>query len=106
MGGVLTWNEREQVLLEILSGSEFRMVYDGQWLIARVQADGKLLWSDGDVWSRKLPAWMCKRKRPVATLCASDPHAASPSNRPLAMATTSNIQASSLSMTTTSASAS
>merc|ERR1712190_92628 len=105
--GVLTWNEREQVLLEILSGSEFRMVYDGQWLIARVQADGKLHWNDGDVWSRKLPSWMCKRKRPVATLCASDPHAASPSNRRHAMTlATSNIQAPGLPMITTSASAS
>merc|ERR1712137_831751 len=64
--GVLTWNEDqgEQVMLEILSGSEFRMIYNGQWLIARKQADGKLHWSDGDMWSRqgsrKLPPWMCR----------------------------------------------
>merc|ERR1712066_200072 len=92
--GVLTWNEDEQVMLEILSRSEFRMTYNGQWLIARAKADGKLHWSDGDVWSRKLPAWMCKKNRPVATSSASDPHAALPSNQTLAVTTaTSNIRA-------------
>jgi len=51
--GTLTWNEGEVVEVEILSDTQFRMVYVGQVYSAELRSDGKLHWSDGDEWSRR-----------------------------------------------------
>jgi antitoxin component of MazEF toxin-antitoxin module len=84
--GVLTWNEGEDVEVDVLSDTKFRMTYVGKVCSAELRRDGKLHWSDGDVWSRRsipcttdlpvcndLPAWLSRRSqnrrsiRPVAS---------------------------------------
>jgi len=84
--GTLTWNEGESVEVEILSDTQFRMVYVGQVHSAELRSDGKLHWSDGDEWSRRciahtadlpartvLPPWLGRHPqngqtaRPVAS---------------------------------------
>merc|ERR1712032_1584663 len=55
--GTLTWNEGEDVELTILSHSRFCMSYFAMTgcpmhYEAELRNDGKLHWSDGDVWMR------------------------------------------------------
>jgi hypothetical protein len=84
--GNLTWNEGENVEIEILSDTQFRMVYVGNTYSAELRMDGKLHWSDGDQWLRRsiahrndlparshLPPWLRRGSenrrsiRPLAT---------------------------------------
>jgi len=51
--GNLTWNEGETVQIDVLSDTQFRMVYVGKTYSAELRSDGKLYWSDGDRWSRQ-----------------------------------------------------
>jgi len=51
--GTLTWNEGEQIELQVLSDTQFHMVYVGEAYSAEFRGDGKLHWSDGDEWSRR-----------------------------------------------------
>lgn len=51
--GVLTWNEGEAVEVDVLSEVQFRITYVGRVYSAELRSDGKLHWSDGDVWSRR-----------------------------------------------------
>jgi len=61
----LTWNEGEHVEIDTLSGKHFQMSYLGKTFSAKLRDDGKLYWSDGDVWSRRvsLPPWLNSRTR-------------------------------------------
>jgi len=55
--GMLVWNEGESVAIEVVDEYQFRLIYVGKTYDAELRADGKLHWSDGDVWSRKRPAY-------------------------------------------------
>jgi cold shock CspA family protein len=78
----LVWNEGEAVKIDIVSETQFSMTYycDQQYtskvFSAELHNDGKLHWSDGDVWSREtaqgtcdsavprvLPPWLRKYSR-------------------------------------------
>jgi hypothetical protein len=78
----LVWNEGEIVKIDIVSETQFSMTYycDPQYaprvFAAELRGDGKLYWSDGDVWSRRpapctvdtsaprvLPPWLQKCSR-------------------------------------------
>jgi cold shock CspA family protein len=71
---ILTWNEGEEVTIDIISPDSFCMTYVGNVYTATLQANGILRWDDGDVWRRAydraevsatLPPWLrhsrCKR---------------------------------------------
>jgi hypothetical protein len=69
----LTWNEGEEVAIDMLSHSSFRMFYLGKMYTAEVKDNGTLCWDDGDVWRwqernpnvvRVMPPWLmgCRRK--------------------------------------------
>lgn len=47
---------RETVALQLINSKEFRMMWKGENCKAVLRDDGKLHWSDGDVWSRAKPA--------------------------------------------------
>jgi hypothetical protein len=49
----LTWNEGEDVELAVVSSKKFHMSYVGVDYFAELRDDGKLHWSDGDVWTRR-----------------------------------------------------
>lgn len=51
----LTWNSGEQTIISMASPNSFGMDFHGRHYIANLADDGKLHWSDGDVWER-LPA--------------------------------------------------
>merc|ERR1719401_3264603 len=58
--GNLTWNEGETVQLDVLSGTQFRMVYVGKTYVAELSDDGTLHWDDGDIWCRR-DSFTCKK---------------------------------------------
>jgi hypothetical protein len=68
----LSWNEGEDVAIEILSCTAFRMTYVGKVYTAQFE-HSKLFWDDGDVWRLasdkeesvppKLPPWLSYKRR-------------------------------------------
>jgi cold shock CspA family protein len=51
--GKLTWNEGEDIVINVESASKFSMSYLGSTYSAELCDDGKLHWNDGDVWTRR-----------------------------------------------------
>jgi len=81
--GTLTWKEDEDVPDEgvpvcILSSSRFTMTYVGIFYEARLLADGKLHWSDGDVWARATPSLRASRSRSCEQSLAAEGFASKP----------------------------
>jgi len=65
--GTLTWSEGEDVAIVVTSRKTFRMDYVGKVYTAKLLDNGKLQWSDGDLWERQcdrseIPCWRPARE--------------------------------------------
>jgi hypothetical protein len=68
--GILSFHEDadEHIRIEARSSTEFSMTYDRKTFTAKLCDDGKLYWSDGDVWARKFEVDF-DDGRCISTLC-------------------------------------